>query len=145
MEHVAILKKSWGFLEKILSGKKRVESRWYLSKRKPWGSIRTGDTVFFKNAGEPVTACAEAERVIHYSDLSPRKAREILRIFGKKMGIEKEETGKFFDQCKDKKYCVLVCLKNPRSIKPFEIDKTGFGAMSAWITVNTISKVRRRG
>lgn len=143
MEHVAILKKSWGFLEKILSGKKKVESRWYLSKRKPWGNIRTGDTIYFKNAGEPVTACAEAERVIHYSDLSPKKSREILRTFGRKIGIERTEMAKFFAQCKDKKYCVLVCLKNARSIKPFEIDKTGFGAMSAWITVSTVRKIKK--
>jgi len=44
---------------------------------------------------------------------------------------------------KDKNYCILIFLKNPIGIKPFEIDKTGFGAMSAWIIAKNISKVKR--
>ncbi|MDO8559127.1 MAG: hypothetical protein Q7R84_02240 [bacterium] len=39
MEHLAIMKKSWGLTEKILSGQKKIESRWYLSKRSPWDTI----------------------------------------------------------------------------------------------------------
>ena len=34
-------------------------------------------------------------------------------------------------------------LKNPQEIKPFEINKTGFGAMSAWITVDSISRIKK--
>lgn len=29
MEHVAIMRKSWGLTDKILSGQKKIESRWY--------------------------------------------------------------------------------------------------------------------
>ena len=40
MEHVAIMKKSWGFIEKILGGQKTIESRWYSLKSKPWDNIK---------------------------------------------------------------------------------------------------------
>lgn len=33
MEHVAIMKKSWGLTRKILSGEKTIESRWYRFRR----------------------------------------------------------------------------------------------------------------
>jgi ASC-1-like (ASCH) protein len=102
------MKKSFGFTEKIIGGRKKVESRWYRTRRKPWGVIRAGDTVYFKDSGEPVTVCAEASKIIQYSNLSPKKIREILKIFGKKIGIEPEESREFFDNLKHNKYCVLI-------------------------------------
>jgi len=55
MDHIAIMKKSWGLTEKILSRRKIIESRWYSAMRKPWNKIKEGKTVYFKNSGEPVT------------------------------------------------------------------------------------------
>jgi hypothetical protein len=43
----------------------------------------------------------------------------------------------------NKEYCILIFLKNVRPTKPFKIDKRGFGAMAAWITVDNISKIRK--
>ena len=55
MEHLAIMRKSWGLTKKILSGEKKIESRWYKSKYPPWGKIRSGEIVYFKDSGEPVS------------------------------------------------------------------------------------------
>jgi len=144
MDHVAIMKKSWKLTDKILSGDKKIESRWYIQKRKPWNCIKAGDKVYFKNSGELVTIKAEVERVLQFSDLSPIKVKEILNKYKKDDGIEKEVDG-FFKLFKKKKYCILVFLKNPKKIKPFEINKSGFGNMSAWITINNINKIRKDG
>ena len=38
---------------------------------------------------------------------------------------------------------MLIFLKSPVEIKPFEISKAGFGAMSAWITVDNILKIKK--
>lgn len=43
---------------------------------------------------------------------------------------------------KDKNYCLLIFLKNPREINYFDISKKGFGAMSAWITVKNIKEIK---
>ncbi len=40
MDHVAVMKKSWGLVPKILAGEKICESRWYKSKRPPWDIIK---------------------------------------------------------------------------------------------------------
>ena len=63
VEHVAIMKKSWRLLPKILSGEKTVESRWYSIKAAPWGRIHPGDPIYFKDSGEPVTVRAIVEKV----------------------------------------------------------------------------------
>ena len=135
------MKKSWGLTDKILNGQKKIESRWYLSKRSPWDRIREGETVYFKDSGEPVTIKAETSKVLQFADLTPAKVREILNKYGKEIGLEQEKIPDFFEMFKNKKYGILVFLKNPVRITPFEINKTGFGLMSAWITIDDISKI----
>ena len=142
MEHIAIMKKSWGLTQKILNGQKKIESRWYSVKYKPWDSIEKGETVYFKDSGEPVTLKAEVSKVIQFTDLTPNRVKEILDEYGDDDGLEKNKIPEFFERFKDKKYCMLIFLKNPQEIEPFEIDKTGFGAMSAWITIDSVSKIR---
>ena len=142
MDHVAIMKKSWGLTQKILLGQKKIESRWYKSKFAPWGKIGKGDFVYFKDSGEPVSIKAEVDEVISFSDLTPEKVRQILDEYGNDDGIEKDKIEEFFELFKNKKYCLLIFLKNPKRIEPFEISKTGFGMMSAWLTVRNIDKVK---
>lgn len=143
MEHLAIMKKSWGLTDKILNGQKKIESRWYSVKYKPWDTIKKGETVYFKDSGGPVRIKAEVSKVMQFDSLTPKKVKEILNEYGRDDGIEKEKIPEFFGRFKNKKYCLLIFLKNPQRIKPFDIDKTGFGAMSAWITVDNIARIKK--
>jgi ASC-1-like (ASCH) protein len=143
MHHVAIMKKSWGLTEKIISGEKKIESRWYKSKHIPWGKIDKDDVIYFKNSGELVSIKADVEKVISFSNLTPEKVSEILEEYGSDDGIEKSRVSEFYKLFKDKKYCLLVFLKNPLRIQPFDIDKSGFGMMAAWLTVDNIDTIRR--
>jgi len=143
MDHVAIMKKSWGLIPKILSGEKTIESRWYKNKSAPWGKIQKSDEVYFKNSGEPITTKAEVEKIIEFSNLNPQKVKRILKKYGDDDGIEKNKTKVFFELFKEKKYCILIFIKNPHEIKPFDINKKGFGMMSAWISVDNIDKLKK--
>ena len=143
MEHLAIMRKSWGLTQKILNGQKKIESRWYSVKYKPWDNIKESEVVYFKDSGEPVRLKAEVSKVMQFVDLTPSLVKEILEKYGNDDGLEKEKIPKFFERFKDKKYCMLIFLKNPQQIEPFEIDKTGFGTMSSWIIVDDISKIKK--
>lgn len=137
------MRKSWGLTDKILQGQKKIESRWYSVKYRPWDRIKTGEAVYFKDSGGLVRIRAEVVKVMQFTDLTPRRVKEILDKYGKDDGIEKKKMPEFFQRFKDKKYCILIFLKNPIKIKPFEIDKTGFGAMSSWIMVDRVFRVKR--
>jgi len=100
MEHLVIMRKSWGLTEKIITGEKKIESRWYKVKYKPWDNIKKGENIFFKNSGEQVIIKAQVKKVIQFSDLTPIR------------------------------------------IKPFAINKSGFGAMLVWITIDNIEKIK---
>jgi ASC-1-like (ASCH) protein len=142
MEHVAIMRKSWGLVPKILTGQKKIESRWYKTKYAPWDKIKKGETVFFKDSGESVTVKTQVEKIIQISELNPKKVKEILNKYAKPDGLGIEEIPKFFEMFKDKKYCILIFLKNPEKIKPFNIDKSGFGSMCSWISIEHVNEIR---
>lgn len=137
------MKKSWHLVPKIISGEKTIESRWYQTKHTPWDLIALDDIVYFKNSGEPVTVSAGVSKVLQFSDLTPEKIRKILNKHHEEIGISKKEKDDFFEKVKDKKYCILIFIKNPREIKPFNINKKGFGMMSAWICVDNVDELKK--
>lgn len=141
--HVAIMRKSWGLTDKILTGEKKIESRWYLNRCRPWNNINTNDIIYFKDTGSPIKLQAEVDRVLQFDNLTPNKVSEILNNYGRDDGISADKIGEYYEKFKDKKYCMLIFLKDVKSVKPFEIDKTGFGSMSAWITVDDIEKIKK--
>lgn len=145
MDHLAIMRKSWKLTSKILSGRKKIESRWYLSKYPPWNKIKSGETVYFKDSGDPVTLKAEVEKVLQFDKLTPAKVKEILLQYADDDGIEEEDIPMFYELFKNKKYCMLIFLKNPQKIEPFKINKAGYGAMAAWICVDDINQLRSCG
>jgi len=104
--------------------------------------IKSGEIVYFKDSGEPVTIKTAVEKVIQFSDLTPEKVKEILYQYGQADGLGIDKIPEFFEMFKNKKYCMLIFLKNPQKIEPFEIDKSGFGAMSAWISVSDINRIK---
>lgn len=136
------MKKGWGLIPKILNGEKVVESRWYLHRVLPWGKIRPGDRVYFKNGGEPVVAAATVLKVLQFEGLGQKRVKELLQEFGKEDGIEDKDIPAFFERFKDKKYCLFIYLKEVRAVKPFNVSKKGFGAMAAWMTIPRISQIR---
>jgi hypothetical protein len=142
MEHLAIMRKSWGLTPKILQGKKKIESRWYKNKYSPWGKIQKGETVYFKDTGEPVTIRAIVKKVIQIENLNKDIINNILKEYGKDDGIDNNDIPKYIELFKDKKYCLLIFLEDAKAVEPFQISKKGYGAMSAWITVDNIEKLK---
>jgi S-adenosylmethionine:tRNA-ribosyltransferase-isomerase (queuine synthetase) len=134
------MKKSWNLTQKILSGEKKIESRWYKSKRAPFDKIKEGEVIYFKDSGEPVTIRAEAEKVLQFSELTSDKVKDILEKYGKEIAVN--NISESIERNRNKKYCMLIFLKNPRRVEPFRINKKGFGMMNAWISVNDINSVR---
>lgn len=143
MEHIAIMRKSWGLMDKILTGQKTIESRWYSVKYKPWDRIKEGETVYFKDSGNPVNLKAHVRKVLQFQNLTSDRVSMLLDKYGKDDGIEKKRIPEFYKRFKNKKYCILVFLENPKKIKPFFISKKGFGMMSSWLVIKDIKIIRK--
>lgn len=143
MDHIAIMKKSWGLIPKILSGDKTIESRWYQTRRAPWNKIKTGDKVFFKNSGEAIVAQATVSKVRQFSIGNVKDMRKIIGAYGKEICLVNSNPAQWN---RLPRYCILVGLKNPKMVnKPFHINKSGFGISAAWITISDINKIKNGG
>jgi len=143
--HVAIMRKSWELTSKILTGEKTIETRWYQSRHKPWDQVNQGDVIYFKDSGEPVKIMATIRKTLRFEDLNPKKVKAILKRFAKPggLGVEPQDLGKYYQRFRDKKYCLVIFLKDIKKVKPFEIDKSGFGTMTAWLIVDDISRIKK--
>lgn len=126
------MKKSWGLIPKILSGEKTMESRWYQTKRAPWDKVKPGDTVYFKNSGEPVTAQALVGSVKQYEITSLADAQRIITQYGKRIRLPDAKPAHWK---KLPHYCILLELKDPKLVTtPWHVNKSGFGAPAAWLS-----------
>jgi len=140
MDHVAIMKKSWRLVPKIVSGEKKIESRWYRNKSAPWGKIKSGDTVYFKNSSEPVIASAKVSNVMQFTLQNISETKDIVKKYGKKICLINSNPSTWN---KLPKYCILIFLKNAKYLnKPFNINKNGFGIGAAWLCIDNISEIK---
>ena len=142
MDHVAIMKKKWKLIEKILMGEKTIESRWYVNKTAPWGKISSGDIIYFKDSGCPVTAKATVSLVESFDNMTSEKIRQLRMRPDVVKGLMLNSPDSGFDSVKAKKYVLLIHLIKPERVSSFSIDKTGFGVSCAWMCVGNISKVK---
>ena len=144
--HIAIMKSSWKLLPKILSGEKIVESRWYKTKACPWNRVFPGDTIYFKDSGKPVTLKARVTRVQQYILESSEDATSLfLQIKNKDLGIKgltkKDIPQHVLDYISNKKYAIFVWFANVQKVKPFNIDKKGFGMQAAWLCAKDVADI----
>ena len=140
MDHLAILKKELRLLNKILMGEKTIESRWYKTKKTPFNRIQEGDQLYFKESGDLVTAKAIVQKVVQFENLTETKIFTLLQKYEKQLGVKADE---YFNTVKDKKYGILMFLIDVEKIIPFQVDKKGFGTQSSWITVDSISIIKK--
>lgn len=142
MHHVAIMKPQWRFIEKMLAGTKTIETRWYVHKRPPWGRVGVGDVIYFKNAGQPVSARAVVRRVAEYDNLTPALVAELLARHERDIGIPPKDLLAFYQHVRQKRYALFIWLDAVEPVAPFAITKRGFGAMAAWLTTESVDNLR---
>ena len=149
MDHVAILRKANiskgdNLLRDILDGRKTIESRWYVNRISPWDKIKRDDVVYFKESGSPVIAKAKVKKVLQFDRLDTSLIKEIVKDYGHEISpsTSKEQWSSWAKKQIKKNYCILVFLSDVEKIEPFNIDKTGFGISSAWLTVESIKKLK---
>lgn len=141
MNHIAIMNKKLGLIDRILSGKKTIETRWYKHKSAPYNRIKQGDVIYFKDSGGPVRAIARVQKVEQFDSLTISDCQKIIDDYGDE-GLIDIQDKKAIDWATGKNYAVLIWLKDTQPVKPFDINKKGFGSGCAWITLKNIDTIR---
>ncbi len=129
MEHLAIMKK--GYIEKILSGEKKIESRFSKSRIAPYHNIFPDDTVYMQEVGKDVTAVFEVKNVLFFELRSEEDVDRLRTLYGKDICADDD----FWNMKKSARYATLIFIKDPRAIASFKVYKTD---RSAFKTVNSV-------
>jgi hypothetical protein len=117
------------YLDKILAGRKRIESRFTRSRRSPFGCISVGDRLFLKVSSGPVCARAIVKRVLEFENLSPGKIKQLKAKYN---GLILGGEGYWADKW-GSKYGVLVWLERVGRIEPVRIEKKDW---RAWVVLS---------
>ena len=123
MEHLAILSSKLKLFDKIISGEKTIESRWYVHRKTPYQNIFPGEIVYFKQGTR--FAKAVVEKALFF-EVDNAKIKEILLEYGSRLGVGIE----YADFLKGKRYSTLVFIKDAAEVKPFYVPFS----RAAWIT-----------
>ena len=86
MKHLAIFKGDGA--EKILTGKKNIESRFAKSKLAPFGVISSGDLVYIKTSGGEIIGQFRVKKVIFFDGLDLDDLGEIKKKYGKQLAVD---------------------------------------------------------
>lgn len=125
MKHLAIFK--GGGAEKILSGKKTVESRFARSKIAPFGVITCGDLVYIKPSGGQIIGQFRVKKVICYDGLDKGDLEEIKERYGKEIATD----AAYWKGKSNAKYATLIFIGDSSRfitspIKPIKKDLRGW-------------------
>jgi len=116
-QHLVILKKP--YVEAIVDGRKRIESR-FARRRPPWlGAVDAGDRLILKYSGGPVAAVADVAKAVQFADLDAGQVDRIRRVFGPQIGGDDA----YWQAARGCRYGLLVWLERPRLIRPIRIAK----------------------
>ena len=124
--HLVILKRP--YLEAILAGHKRIESRFTRTKRSPFGRVLPGDKLFLKESSGPVCAAATIAAVKNFENLTPRQIIRLKEQCNHCIGGSDE----YWQSKMNCRFGFLVWLKDVRAIEPVRIHKKDW---RAWIVL----------
>ena len=124
--HLVILKKN--YLDAILAGQKRIESRFSRTKRYAFGRIQPGDKLFLKVSSGSVCATAAVAAVKNFQNLTPKQITEIKQQYNNYI-LGDDEYWRSKSNCR---YGFLVWLKDAKPIEPVRINKKDW---RAWVVL----------
>jgi ASC-1-like (ASCH) protein len=135
--HLVILKKP--YLDAVLNGRKRIESRFGTTKRPVFGQVLPGDTLFFKLSAGPVCATATVAAVENFDNLTPQKMLQ-LKLLHNRCILGTDE---YWQSKLNSRFGLLVWLKDVRPIEPVRIQKKDWRAWVVLTPSNNFGLLKR--
>ncbi|MGI0015007.1 MAG: ASCH domain-containing protein, partial [Nitrososphaera sp.] len=125
--HLAILTQP--YLDKIIVGKKTIESRFSKMRVPPFYKVQKGDILLLKETAGPIAAIALVSNVKFFGPLKPRDVELVMEEYGDGLALEEA----FTKAKQDSKYATLINIGQVLPVKPLAIAKSD---RRAWVVLN---------
>jgi hypothetical protein len=121
-------------LGQLLSGEKTMLARSSMGRKRPYGRVAEGDTLFFLNGFNPrVKAMAIAKSVVS-AEMEDKLATDIKKRYGKILAPASQR------ELLNKRFVVLIELEKARPIVPFVLSGEIHGSPGDWVVVENIDE-----
>lgn len=114
--HLAVF--SQPYLDLVLNGEKKIESRFSRNRCAPFDEVLKGDIILLKEVAGPICGVALASRV-WYFDLENEPISSIRQTYGSAILAAEE----FWSEKETSSFATLIELENPSVIEPLPFDK----------------------
>ncbi len=134
MDHIVYLN-STAELRQLLSGEKTMLARASMGRKRPYGLVSEGDTLFFASNGyrQKAKAMAEVKSALS-AEMEKKLALDIRSHYGKILSPEPQGI------LLNKRYVILVELAKARPIVPFSISEDIHGGPGEWLVLDNIDE-----
>ena len=143
MDHVVYVDTTSKELEKLFDGSKSMIIRGAAGRKLPYGRVNVNDVLYFiRNNGEgQVKAKAVVKKVINSEKMDTGSSVKLVEDNQSKLQLDKKQ----FNRWAGKRYSVLIEISNIKKIDPFEIDRSNYGNMDDWLSVEDINRAIQIG
>lgn len=111
MLHLAIF--APGYIDKIFTGQKTLESRFSKIRCEPYGTIEQGDLVLMKKSGGPIVGYFVAGKVTFYEIVSPEHLMGLVKNRWSELAITKD----FLKDRLDSKFLTIIGVTKPTKFR----------------------------
>ncbi len=125
--HVAWIRKP--LADALLRGRKRVESRFSRTRRPPFGCVRVGDRVWFREVGGGWIGVARVARVRQYERLTPSAIHALCRRYQHEIAAD----AKYWRSRRDCRFATFLWLTDLRPVRGAPAATRQYGG--AWRTL----------
>ncbi|HTY91483.1 MAG TPA: hypothetical protein VMC84_09930 [Methanocella sp.] len=132
MDHIVYLNTA-AEISQLLSGEKTLLARASMGKKRPYGRVAEGDSLFFLNGFNPkVKAMAMVKSAV--SAESRELAPDIRKSYGKILAPAPQR------ELLNRRYVILIELEKARPIVPFSLSDNIHGSPGDWVVVENIDE-----
>ncbi len=133
MDHLVYLE-SAKELHALLSGEKTMIARASMGKKRPYGKVESGDTLFFLTGFNPKVKAMAMVKKGNSAEIEEPLTSSIRKHYGKILSPAPQ--GEMFS----KRYVVLVELEKAHPIVPFSVSDNVHGSPGDWLVVENIDE-----
>ncbi len=133
MDHLVYLESARD-INQLLSGEKTILARASMGKKRPYGLVSEGDTLFLLGGYNPkVTAMASVKSVVS-AEMEKNVAADIRKRYGKILAPAAQR------DILNKRYVILIELEKAHPIVPFSLSDDIHGTPGDWVVIENIDE-----
>jgi ASC-1-like (ASCH) protein len=125
--HLAILNQP--YLDRILEGKKTIESRFTLNRVAPYKIVQPGDILFLKESAGNIKGIITVKDVNYFGDLLPGQAESLILLNQAALTVDDS----FVRRKANSRYATLIHIGDIITVEPLAVAKRD---RRAWVVLN---------